>query len=233
MEFLRKLPEDQQIFIFINILVLIMGFLMRFIKGRQLRLIYSFLPGIIFQYWLYGPSCVHIWVSLIINILITKQCDREKLGKISLLYNFIHNSFIHVMRMIFDQASWRIEISTIFMMTTCKFTGFAISYSNYVKPNLNKEQERFKIRDFTYLEMTAYTFFFPTCICGPFIEFNDFISFIEEKNEFEKIPNSYFLAIKRFFQAVILACLNLLFNSYGRPEFVIDEQGQFNILQRI
>ena len=233
MEFLKELPEDHRIFISINIFVIILGFFMRFIKGRQLRLIYSLIPGVVFQYLLYGPSTIHVWLSLFANIYITRKFEREKLGKISLIYNFIHNSIIHLVRLIYEPSSWRLEISTIFMMITCKFTGLAISYSNYIKTNLNKEQEKYKIKDFTYLEIASYTFFFPTTICGPFIEFNDFISFIEEKDEFANIPNTTFIAIKRFLQAVLLAVLNIFFLTYGRPELVVDGEGKFNIFQRI
>ena len=84
------------------------------------------------------------------------------------------------------------------MMTTCKFTGFGASYSNYLKENKSEEQEKYMIKDFLYFEFISYLFFFPTCFCGPFIEFNDFIRFIEEKGEYADIPNTCGMAIKKF-----------------------------------
>lgn len=232
MDFIRKLPSDQLIFIAINIFILLLGFGMRYVKGRTIRLLYSLIPGIIFQYLLYGSSCIHLVVSFIVNLYIMRKFQREKLGKISLLYNFIHNSLIHLIRILFQEASWKIEISSIFMMNTLKFTAFAISFSNYVKPNLNKEQERYKIKDYSVLEIASYISFFPTSICGPFMEYNDFINFIEEKNEYASIPYTYYRSLKRFLEAIILAIVNFALGNYGNPEKVIDSNGNYNIFQR-
>lgn len=38
------------------------------------------------------------------------------------------------------------------------------------------------------LETLAYTFYFPTSMCGPAIEFSDFISFIRLEKEYANIP---------------------------------------------
>ena len=233
MDFIAKIPIDQKLFFISSVLILICGFLMKFVKGRNLRLLYSFLPGLIFQYLLYGNSSFNIWVSCISNIYILKNCDRKNLGKISLIYNFIHNSMIHLYRIFFEYTDHRIEISTIFMMTTCKFTGFGASYSNCIKENLSKEQEKYKIKNFTIFEFFSFTFFFPTCICGPFIEFNDFIRFIEEKGEYANIPSTYFLVLKRYTHGLIFAALNLFCNIYGKPQNIIDDAGNYNFFQKI
>lgn len=232
MDFIRNLPSDQLTFIAINILILFLGFNMRNIKGRTIRLYYSLIPGIIFQFLLYGSSCIHLVITFAVNLLIMKKFPREKLGKISLIYNFIHNSMIHLIRILIEEASWKIEISAIFMINTLKFTAFAISFSNYIKPNLNKEQERYKIKDFSILEIASYISFFPTSVCGPFIEYNEFIDFIEEKNEYENIPNTYYRSLKRFIEAIILALINFALGNYGSAEKVIDRNGQYNIFQR-
>ena len=48
------------------------------------------------------------------------------------------------------------------------------------------------------LELLSYVYFCCGCIAGPFFEYSDYIRYIEEKEEYEKIPPSFLLGVRDF-----------------------------------
>ena len=124
-QILNSIPDDQFRAVLSFLIMLPIGWFMKLLKSPQLRLIYSLVIGILLQYYIYSWKMLHVFIAAIINLIIIKLSPPTKVGKIALIYNFTHNSLIHLYRLFFEYDSWSIEISVIFMMVMCKFSGFA------------------------------------------------------------------------------------------------------------
>ncbi len=59
----------------------------------------------------------------------------------------------------------------------------------------------------TLLEVLSYTVYFNTCMCGPSIEFADFISFIRLEKEYAAIPKH--LAIREGLEDLLI-CIGFM-----------------------
>jgi len=52
-------------------------------------------------------------------------------------FTVAHLSYLHIYRMVTDYGGWRMDVSTIYMMSICKFSAIAFSYED----GAVKEQE--------------------------------------------------------------------------------------------
>jgi lysophospholipid acyltransferase len=220
-----------------------------FIKMRGLRLFYSLLLGLAFQYMVYGYSMYHVFIAALINLFIVRNL-KKNVGKYATIYNFTHNGLIHLYRLLFEYENWSVEISAIFMMTICKFCAFAYSYEDGLyylereKISQNKrdrdvlvekshnQKNKYMIKDFTNFEYFCYVYFYPTSICGPFIEFKDFQNFINLKEEFANIPSTVLPSLKRLLHAVIFSVIYFAFKSFGDVDKIIDLNNEYSFLQK-
>jgi lysophospholipid acyltransferase len=225
------------------LLMIPLGWIMNtWIKGRSIRLVYSIVLGLCFQYMVYGYSMYHVFIAAVINLLIVRNFKENK-GKYATIYNFTHNGLIHIYRLLFDYENWSVEISTIFMMTICKLCAFAYSYQDGVdheenlkngntQIHISTERRKYMITDFTNFEYFCYVYFYPTAICGPFIEFRDFQNFINCKEEYSKIPSTVLPSLKRMLHAIIFCSIYFVFKPYGDVDKVIDAEGKYSFLEK-
>ncbi len=49
-------------------------------------------------------------------------------------FTVAHLSYLHIYRMVIDYGGWRIDTSTIYMMSICKFSAIAFSYEDGAVP---------------------------------------------------------------------------------------------------
>jgi lysophospholipid acyltransferase len=236
---LSQLPEDQKRFLGSFLVMLPLGWIFIYLRNPYLRMIYSLIFGLFFQYLVYSSAMLHVIFALVANLSIIWMIPTQYIGRTAIFYNFAHNSIIHLYRLLIDYDNWSIEISVIFMLVMCKFCSFAFCYQDgyYLQSQekiiqLSKEQIRYSITKFTLLEYVSYIFFFPSSICGPFFEFNDFMNFIYRREEYSNIPNTIIPSLVRMINALLLASIYTLLKSYGDPELIIDEKGQFSTIQK-
>jgi lysophospholipid acyltransferase len=235
----------------INILITVTSFVLmipfgwimnNLIKGRSSRLVYSTILGLCFQYMVYGYSMYHVFIAALVNLLIVRNF-KKNIGKYATIYNFTHNGLIHLYRLLFDYENWSVEISTIFMMTICKLCAFAYSFEDGVdhKENvkngnteiqISAERRKYMITDFNNFEYFCYVYFYPTAICGPFIEFRDFQNFINREEEYTKIPSTVLPSLKRLSHAIIFCILYFAFKPYGDVDKIIDAEGKYSFLEK-
>jgi lysophospholipid acyltransferase len=245
MDLLKSMPDDQQRLIISFFLMLPLGWVMNLFHCRNIRLAYSLIFGIIIQYYVYGFSMMHVFIAACVNLIILKTF-KNNLGKIALIYNFGHNSLIHLYRLLFEYENWSIEISVIFMIVTCKFSAFAFSYEDGLKledesaindnsndKDIKKVQNHYMIKDFSIFEYFSFVYFFPTAICGPFIEYRDFITYIERKNEYSEIPNTIFPSVLRITKALIFSGIYTFGKKYADVEFIIDAENKYSFSEKV
>lgn len=47
-----------------------------------------------------------------------------------LIYSMVHLSAVHIKNMVYDYGGWELDVSTILMMSICKFSSIAFSYED-------------------------------------------------------------------------------------------------------
>jgi hypothetical protein len=231
-EFISNIPDDQFRGVITFILMLPAGWVITLIKNPTIRILYGLILGIIFQFYVYNISMLNVFFAALINLILLKIVPPHKVGRYALIYNFTHNSLIHLYRLFFMYDSWSVEISVIFMMTMCKFSAFAYNFADahaYNKDNnyIHKNQKNYMISEFTTLEYFSYIYFFSTSICGPFIDFNDYIDFIYLRKNFSKIKSTILPSIIRLLSGFLFYGLYTGLKKFGQPDLIIDEEGKF------
>jgi lysophospholipid acyltransferase len=230
-----NLAEDQRRLLFSILLTIPLGLIHHLISGKTFRLVYALFFGLAIQIYMYDFSALHVLVCSFVSLVLINTCDRKRVGWLVTFYCFIHLSVLHIYRMIFDYGGWRMDITTIMMMTLCKFTSFAFCYSDgqiIDHTKLNKFTQKNKIENYTFLEYFSYIYFYPTCIMGPFFEFSDFRQFIELVGDYEKIPilRSFYEAVKRLFLGLICIAIYLYLKPYISIEYYFENHSNYFFL---
>ena len=213
------------------------SFLNYCIHNRYLRLVYSLLVGLILQYSIYGKNILHTIIATIITYFFVYFFGRKLSPFYLLIGTLAHLSYLNIYRMIVNYGDWAIDdISTIYMITMAKFSAFGFSYDDgKIDPKNIKSQHHKLYRIVkmpTLFEYASYIYFYPTSVVGPFIEFNDFINFINEKDCYENLFSKIKYIFKEGFKKLFLGLFFIGFFStiggwfpmtaVGKPEFRIN-----------
>ena len=197
------------------------------IKGKQIRLLYSFILGISFQYSLYGLNIIHTIFSTLSTYGFLYFFGRKLSPFIVLIYTIIHLDVLHIYRMFVDYGGWTIDDpTTIYMMTLCKYTSIVFSYDDGKKDDkdiISQHHKKYKIVEKpTFLEFCSYIYFYPTALLGPFIEYKDFINFIEEKDCYKDLNKKFKVILIKFIQIFGLAFVFMGIYSFVSPIIPFD-----------
>ena len=164
------------------------------IHNRTTRLYYSLIVGFILHYSIYGINSLHTVFGTIGTYFFVKYFGRKVSPFYLLAATMAHLSILNIIRMIVDFGGWAIDdISTIYLVEVAKFSAFGFSYADGgkdIKDFVNNHHKEMRIEKMpSLLEFSSYIYFYPTTIIGPFIEFNDFINFIDKKGCYANLPN--------------------------------------------
>ena len=188
-------PSEQIIIITTMVAVIPFSFLNYLIKGHTNRLLYAFIIGILFHISIYGINSLHSIISTLVTYYFIKLFGRKLSPVWVLLGVILHLSYMNIERMIFDFGGWAIDdISTIYLVHVAKISSFAFSYDDGAKDlkelkSLHLQKNRI-VEYPSLLEYAAYIFFYPTTLVGPFIEFKDFINFIDLTDCYANLYNN-------------------------------------------
>lgn len=187
-------PAEQIIIIMTMASVIPFSFLNYVIHNRQARLLYSLIIGFIFHYSIYGIKSIHTIIGTIGSYLYIYFYGRKFSPFYLLIASMAHLSILNIIRMIVDFGGWSIDdISTIYMVEVAKFSSFCFSYSDGAIPPDQIKSTRLREKRIvempSLLEYASYIYFYPTTLVGPFIEFKDFINFIEEKDCYKNLTS--------------------------------------------
>ena len=188
-------PSEQIILIMTMAAAIPFSLLHYLIKGKTLRSLYSLIVGFIFHYSIYGINSLHSVISCIFTYFFIYFYGRKVSPVYILLGAFLHLSILNIHRMIFDFGRWAIDdISTIYMVFVAKYSSFAFSYYDGgipISDIRSKHLQKQRIEEMpSLIEYASYIFFYPTTIIGPFIEFKDYINFIEYKDCYSNLTNN-------------------------------------------
>ena len=76
----------------------------------------------------------------------------------------------------------------------------------------------------TVFEMASYTFFVQQCVVGVFIEYRDYISWIEEKDEYKNVPSPVFESLKYLVYSLSVLSIYLVGNSFFPVTYAWDDE---------
>ena len=214
-------PSEQIILITTMAAAIPFSLLNYLIKGHTNRLLYCFIIGILFHISIYGINSLHTIFSTLVVYYFVKIFGRKLSPSWVLLGVFLHLSVLNIVRMFFDFGGWAIDdISTIYMVHVAKHSSFAFSYDDGGKDIKEIKSEHLKkqrIVEFpSLLEYAAYIFFYPTTIIGPFIEFKDFINFIDLTDCYTNLTNNLGYILSQGCQKLFLGiCFIIFFAVFG------------------
>lgn len=204
----ENFTQDQTRLLFTILISFPLALFLTIIKNPSIRKTFNIIVGVSLQIYMYEENYLHVVFSAIIVYVISLTVKRSICGYYILTYSFLHLSSLHLYRYIFDYASWRMDITTIFMILALKYTSFGFSYQdgdilNFINKNnqgnrdksnaieysmnaldeeelneFNKFRKPFAIEGFKLEDYIGYIVFFPTALMGPFVEFNTYCEFI-------------------------------------------------------
>ena len=194
-----KAPANQISLIITMISIIPFALLNYFIHGKRLRLIYSFVLGLFFQYSIYKFNTIHIFISAIFTYIFIKYFGRRYSAFYVLVGSLIYLSYLHVKRM-FRPESWKVDDpTTIYMMSICKFSSLAFSYEDGMKKEEEikgpHHREYRVVEQPSLLEVLSFIYFYPTSIIGPSIEYKDFINFMAETDCYARLGENILLIL--------------------------------------
>ena len=100
------------------------GLVMQFIRGALFRHIYGLVLGLFFQLIVYKNGILsHLLQSVVVYFLVLKF--KGKCGKIVFIESLVYLSAHHIYRQYTDYGGWTMDVTTILMMATAKYTSFA------------------------------------------------------------------------------------------------------------
>jgi lysophospholipid acyltransferase len=107
-----------------------LSFILRYIPHYQIRKYYSLILGVLLEYYVYDYALMLSIALHVVMYFLIKHVDRKHCGLFALLTSMILVSGFHVYVMIVDYGRWEIDVSTILMMSICKYSLFAFSYQD-------------------------------------------------------------------------------------------------------
>jgi hypothetical protein len=73
---------------------------------------------------------IHIILASVLTYLFMKFFGRKLSAFWVLSLTVAHLSYLHISRMINDFGGWSLDVTTIYMMSICKFSALAFSYED-------------------------------------------------------------------------------------------------------
>lgn len=107
-----------------------LGLINYIFKNPTTRLWYGLVTGFILQYLMYGWGLIHIFIATSVTYAFMVFFGRKLSAFWIVGLTVAHLSFLHIKRMIEDFGGWQLDVTTIYMMSICKFSGLAFSYED-------------------------------------------------------------------------------------------------------
>ena len=144
-----------------------LSYLLSKIIQPHLRHLYSFLLGTLLQIYVYG---LDVWMAFFLHAIIyfIVRARRKKCGRFVTIFSLTILSSFHMYRMIVDYGGWKMDMSTLLMTLTCKYSLFAYAIEDgSTDKSLTPEQNKNKISSIpSFLHFVSYCQFLPTSIIG-------------------------------------------------------------------
>ena len=126
------------------------------------------------------------------------------------------------------------------MIVVCKLSALSFCYEDGLKSNTEFKNEyqcsKKVVTEPSLLELFSYSFYYSSCVAGPFFEFSDFRKFINLEEEYKEIPiiSAMYWSIYEIVYAGICTFIFLNYKSVYNVDLVASEEfGTFNFLYKL
>eukprot|EP01025_Chloroclados_australasicus_P031139 TRINITY_DN3141_c0_g1_i2.p1 TRINITY_DN3141_c0_g1~~TRINITY_DN3141_c0_g1_i2.p1 ORF type:complete len:490 (+),score=42.82 TRINITY_DN3141_c0_g1_i2:298-1767(+) len=169
---------------------LVVGAGMFYLRGRQARLIYSFLTGLLLVYYPFGNEIFLAMPPILLTyaamVFAPKSC-----GQMAWAINFPYLMAWHMINA--SGHAWQqgdIDFTGGQMVVTLKIIAIAISRADGVADSSKTltvyAQSKRLDRVPSLLEYFSYTFAYGNLLAGPFFEYKDFLNFISREGDWSE-----------------------------------------------
>lgn len=201
---LELIPESQIRILISLFLSIILSFFFKYVMNKEMRLLFSLIPGAFIQIYIYRHEVVYIHLTNLYCILLSYTIPRKYYGLAVNSFVWIVLTYIHYNRMFTDYGGWTMDINLAYMINLQKWSSFGFNYSDGEEEKQGESKENpYSIKSFSIKNFLCYMSFFPCSITGPFCEYNDYIDFINQKKNYENIKFDYKHIVKNIFISVI------------------------------
>lgn len=204
----------------------IFGFYMKRIKSPQNRLLASFFLGIMIQWFIFGEDIIFSFLVTLGNYLILVTLG-PKAAMPCFVFSMVSLWGIHIRSMYRKYANWDLDINVVLMMNTPKYTSLSFNLKDGLRPSKSTTvyQKAFSVTKVpSILEYFSYAYFYPTAICGPFLEYKDFKQFIYKEERYKNIPSTLRPTLNTVLISIGLLAFLILIKPYANIDMVITEE---------
>lgn len=111
------------------LLAIIIGLFMKsFVHGRIPRITFGMVFALFMGVLQFGRGLYMFFFSAMVVYFMLYVLPRRRCALPVFIFSMGFISYIHIMRLIYDYKSWRMDVSLLQMMATCKFVSLAWNY---------------------------------------------------------------------------------------------------------
>lgn len=190
-----------------------LGLVLPKFKSMQSKHLFGGSVGVAILVFLFDWSALHCLFTSAVTYFVCKFYP-QRAQKIVFLFAMTHLSLYHIYRAYVDYLGWGIDVSIVQMVLVQKLTAFAKSVDERYTKNVadNKHSE---VIVPSPLEFFGYTHFYSLLLAGSFLEFEDYIVCLSDKdNHTQKGAFNWSIPIKRALFGVSLGVVNLIGSHY-------------------
>lgn len=191
--------------------------------------------GVFLTFFVYGNQILNVFLQTVIVYLIVAVLKTKSPLPVfleTLFYVSVH----HLYRQYHDYGGWRLDVTTILMMDTVKWTSFAMCVRDGLVDEklLSKEQKERKIDKLpSFGEFFSYVFFFAGSMIGPAYDYKDWDVFVSEKEECKQIPSTFWEVLRLFKNGVLCLAIFMGLGPYFSLDFISSKEfGEWNFLKQ-
>ena len=158
---------------------------------REVRYLYAIIVGIILQIYMFRWATIHIYIMGLVTFVIIGYGMRGVAERIAIAWVLLYNSALFLYFFITCYGCWEMNVTTYTMILMTKLWGFAWACKDgYThKQNLTESQKKYCIEYLpTFMEYMGFLSFAPGCLVGPFMEYKDYIDYMELKGDYADMP---------------------------------------------
>lgn len=136
---------------------------------------------------------------MLVGYVVIKYFKREKQHFYCFVVIYSYQSYLHIERMIFNWGEWGGEVTSFTMNLVCRIISLGYCFrdgSPKCKGDIRNDKALSHMPSFW--QYVGYCFNAPSCIAGPFFEYQDYNDWIELKGPYANLPSTVHAGFRRF-----------------------------------
>ena len=173
-----------------------MGWFMHFcVRGRNSRHFVNVLFGTVGITYFFGWEVWQVYAMTFTTWMLMRFLPRDKSQIYVTFFVFGFLSASQILIVIYRFGGYDLEITTHTMLLTLRLQALGWSYydGGREREELTPRQKHYMVEQLpSILEIWSFAIYFSQFTVGVFVEYRDFICWIEEREEYMKVPNPVF-----------------------------------------